>query len=139
MKVKDFAKALKTEPSVLLERMQSAGLSHKSESDEITPSDKQALLLFLKDRKSGPKKVVTTSDGDIKAKPKPSATKKLPLVKALLTILRLSEKLQQNNSKSSKRKEKTRSKKPLGSSKNKPKLPKNLFQERHKNPLNLSM
>ena len=76
MKVKDFAKALKTEPSVLLERMQSAGLSHKSESDEITPSDKQALLLFLKDRKSGPKKVVTTSDGDIKAKPKPSATKK---------------------------------------------------------------
>ena len=76
MKVKDFAKALKTEPSVLLERMQSAGLSHKSESDEITPSDKQALLLFLKDRKSGPKKVVTTSDGEIKAKPKPSATKK---------------------------------------------------------------
>ena len=56
--------------------MQSAGLSHKSESDEITPSDKQALLLFLKDRKSGPKKVVTTSDGDIKAKPKSSATKK---------------------------------------------------------------
>ncbi len=76
MKVKDFAKALKTEPSVLLERMQSAGLSHKSESDDITPSDKQALLLFLKDRKSGPKKVVTTSDGDIKAKPKPSTTKK---------------------------------------------------------------
>ena len=76
MKVKDFAKALKTEPSVLLERMQSAGLSHKSESDEITPSDKQALLLFLKDRKSGPKKVVTTSDGDIKAKLKSSATKK---------------------------------------------------------------
>jgi len=76
MKVKDFAKALKTEPSVLLERMQSAGLSHKSESDEITPSDKQALLLFLKDRKSGPKKVVTTSDGDIKAKPKSPATKK---------------------------------------------------------------
>ena len=76
MKVKDFAKALKTEPSVLLERMQSAGLSHKSESDEITPSDKQALLLFLKDRKSGPKKVVTTSDGDIKAKSKSSATKK---------------------------------------------------------------
>ena len=76
MKVKDFAKALKTEPSVLLERMQSAGLSHKSESDEITPSDKQALLLFLKDRKSGPKKVVTTADGDIKAKSKSSATKK---------------------------------------------------------------
>ena len=139
MKVKDFAKALKTEPSVLLERMQSAGLSHKSESDEITPSDKQALLLFLKDRKSGPKKVVTTSDGDIKAKPNPLQQKKLHLVKALLTILRLSEKLQQNNSKSSKRKEKTRSKKLLGSSKNKPKLPKNLFQERHKNPLNLSM
>ena len=77
MKVKDFAKALKTEPSVLLERMQSAGLSHKSESDEITPSDKQALLLFLKDRKSVPKKVVTTPDGEIKAKSKTSsATKK---------------------------------------------------------------
>jgi len=54
MKVKDFAKALKTEPSVLLERMQSAGLSHKSESDEITPSDKQALLLFFKRSKIGP-------------------------------------------------------------------------------------
>ena len=77
MKVKDFAKALKTEPSVLLERMQSAGLSHKSESDDITPSDKQALLLFLKDRKSVPKKVVTTPDGEIKAKSKTSsATKK---------------------------------------------------------------
>ncbi len=81
MKVKDFAKALNTEPSVLLERMQSAGLNHKSESDEITPSDKKALLLFLKDRKSAPKKVVTTSDGDIKAKPKSSATKKTGLGK----------------------------------------------------------
>ena len=78
MKVKDFAKALKTEPSILLERMQSAGLSHKSESDDITPSDKQALLLFLKDRKSGPKKVITTSDGEIKAKPKSSRTSKKP-------------------------------------------------------------
>ncbi len=33
--VKDFAKVLKISDSALLERMQNAGLQHKSSSDEI--------------------------------------------------------------------------------------------------------
>tara|TARA_B100000795_G_scaffold164523_1_gene123747 strand:+ start:2222 stop:4489 length:2268 start_codon:yes stop_codon:yes gene_type:complete len=50
--VKDFSKVLKISESALLERMQNAGLSHKSASDEITPADKSALLRSLKNRKS---------------------------------------------------------------------------------------
>ncbi len=61
--VKTFAKALKIEPKVLLERMESAGLKHKSENDEITAADKKELLLFLKDRKSTPRKI-TSTQGD---------------------------------------------------------------------------
>jgi len=61
--VKTFAKALKIEPKVLLERMESAGLKHKSENDEITAADKKELLLFLKDRKSTPLKI-TGTQGD---------------------------------------------------------------------------
>ena len=61
--VKTFAKALKIEPKVLLERMESAGLKHKSENDEITAADKKELLLFLKDRKSTPRKI-TGTQGD---------------------------------------------------------------------------
>ena len=61
--VKTFAKALKIEPNVLLERMESAGLKHKSENDEITAADKKELLLFLKDRKSTPRKI-TGTQGD---------------------------------------------------------------------------
>ena len=50
--VKNFAKTLKISESALLERMQNAGLSHKSGSDEITPADKSALLKSLKNRKA---------------------------------------------------------------------------------------
>ena len=45
--VKTFAKALKIEPAVLLERMKSAGLKHKSENEEITATDKNELLFFI--------------------------------------------------------------------------------------------
>jgi translation initiation factor IF-2 len=50
--VKDFAKTLKISDKALIERMQKAGLSSFKSSDEITPSDKQALLKFLKGAKS---------------------------------------------------------------------------------------
>ena len=50
--VKDFAKTLKIPDKALIERMQKAGLSHSKSSDEITPSDKQALLKFLKGTKT---------------------------------------------------------------------------------------
>jgi len=48
--VKDFSKALKIDPSVLLERMRAAGLDHARDTDEVTPQDKQKLLLFLKEK-----------------------------------------------------------------------------------------
>ena len=60
--VKTFAKALKIEPKVLLERMESAGLKHKSENEEITATDKKELLLFLKDRKSSPRKITSAQN-----------------------------------------------------------------------------
>ena len=60
--VKTFAKALKIEPAVLLERMKSAGLKHKSENEEITATDKKELLLFLKDRKSSPRKITSAQN-----------------------------------------------------------------------------
>ena len=72
--VKTFAKALKIEPKVLLERMESAGLKHKSENDEITAADKKELLLFLKDRKSTPLKI-TGTQGD-KTSPSKKKTSK---------------------------------------------------------------
>ena len=62
--VKDFSKTLKISESALLERMQNAGLPHKSGSDEITPSDKSALLKSLKNRKSQTSSV--SSDSGIK-------------------------------------------------------------------------
>ena len=61
--VKDFAKTLKISDKALLERMQNAGLSHSKSSDEITPSDKQALLKFLKGNKSSQSKSVTSESG----------------------------------------------------------------------------
>ncbi len=62
--VKDFAKTLKISDSVLLERMQRAGLSHSKNSDEITASDKQALLKSLKSGKpSSISKSVTSGSG----------------------------------------------------------------------------
>ena len=62
--VKNFAKTLKISESALLERMQNAGLSHKSGSDEITPADKSALLKSLKNRKAQTSTV--SSDSGIK-------------------------------------------------------------------------
>ena len=70
--VKTFAKALKIEPAVLLERMKSAGLKHKSENEEITAADKKELLLFLKDRKSSPRKITSAQNDQA------SASKKKP-------------------------------------------------------------
>ena len=62
--VKDFAKTLKISDSALLERMQKAGLSHSKNSDEITASDKQALLKSLKSAKpSSVSKSVTSGSG----------------------------------------------------------------------------
>tara|TARA_B100001250_G_scaffold406863_1_gene426625 strand:+ start:743 stop:3010 length:2268 start_codon:yes stop_codon:yes gene_type:complete len=61
--VKDFAKTLKISDKALLERMQNAGLSHSKGSDEVTPSDKQALLKFLKGNKSSNSKSVTSESG----------------------------------------------------------------------------
>ena len=61
--VKDFAKTLKISDKALLERMQKAGLSHTKASDEVTPSDKQALLKFLKGNKSSQPKSVTSESG----------------------------------------------------------------------------
>ena len=61
--VKDFAKTLKIPDKALIERMQKAGLSHSKSSDEITPSDKQALLKFLKGSKKSSSKSVTSESG----------------------------------------------------------------------------
>ncbi len=61
--VKDFAKTLKISDKALLERMQKAGLNHKKNSDEVTASDKQALLKFLKGSKSSSSKSVTSESG----------------------------------------------------------------------------
>jgi translation initiation factor IF-2 len=61
--VKDFAKTLKIPDKSLIERMQKAGLSHSKSSDEITPSDKQALLKFLKGTKTSSSKSVTSESG----------------------------------------------------------------------------
>ncbi len=61
--VKDFAKTLKIADKTLIERMQKAGLSHSKASDEVTPSDKQALLKYLKGSKSAASKSVTSESG----------------------------------------------------------------------------
>ena len=73
--VKDFAKTLKISDKALLERMQKAGLSHKKNSDEVTPSDKQALLKSLKGAKSTPSKSITSESGvKVTSKGKSSTT-----------------------------------------------------------------
>ena len=62
--VKDFAKTLKISDAALIERMKNAGLSHAKSSDEITASDKQALLKSLKGAKASPaSKSVTSGSG----------------------------------------------------------------------------
>ena len=62
--VKDFAKTLKISDAALIERMKNAGLSHSKSSDEITASDKQALLKSLKGAKASPaSKSITSGSG----------------------------------------------------------------------------
>ena len=72
--VKDFAKTLKISDKALIERMQKAGLSHTKSSDEITPSDKQALLKFLKGAKSPTKSVTSESGVTVTSKGKSSSS-----------------------------------------------------------------
>ena len=67
--VKDFAKTLKISDKVLLERMQLAGLSHKTADDEVTPADKQALLKYLKGSTKTSTVKVGSSGVNVTAKP----------------------------------------------------------------------
>ena len=64
--VKDFAKTLKITDKSLLDRMQKAGLKHSKGTDEITPSDKQALLKSLKGVQSSPTSKSITSESGVK-------------------------------------------------------------------------
>ena len=72
--VKDFAKTLKISDKALIERMQKAGLSHKSGSDEVTASDKQALLRFLKGSKTQSKSIKSESGVTVTSKGKSSSS-----------------------------------------------------------------
>ena len=72
--VKDFAKTLKISDKALLERMQKAGLKHSSESDEVTASDKQALLKFLKGAKTQSKSIKSESGVTVTSKGKSSSS-----------------------------------------------------------------
>ena len=67
--VKDFAKTLKISDKVLLERMQLAGLLHKTADDEVTPADKQALLKYLKGNTKTSTVKVGSSGVNVTAKP----------------------------------------------------------------------
>jgi translation initiation factor IF-2 len=78
--VKDFAKTLKISDSVLLERMQNAGLSHSKNTDEVTAADKQALLKSLKSAKA-PSKSITSGSG-VTVTSKGKTTKETEAVKS---------------------------------------------------------
>ena len=71
--VKDFAKTLKITDKALIERMQKAGLEHSKSSDEVTASDKQALLKSLKGSKSPSKSVTSESGVKVTSKGKASS------------------------------------------------------------------
>ena len=73
--VKDFAKTLKISDKALIERMQKAGLEHSKSSDEVTASDKQALLKSLKGFKSSSKSVTSESGVKVTSKGKASSIK----------------------------------------------------------------
>ena len=73
--VKDFAKTLKISDKALIERMQKAGLEHSKSSDEVTASDKQALLKSLKGSKSSSKSVTSESGVKVTSKGKASSIK----------------------------------------------------------------
>ena len=70
--VKDFAKTLKISDKALIDRMQKAGLSHSNESDEVTASDKQALLRFLKGTKTQSQSIKSDSGVTVTSKGKSS-------------------------------------------------------------------
>jgi translation initiation factor IF-2 len=70
--VKDFAKTLKISDKALIDRMQKAGLSHSSASDEVTASDKQALLRFLKGTKTQSQSIKSDSGVTVTSKGKSS-------------------------------------------------------------------
>ncbi len=70
--VKDFAKTLKISDKALIDRMQKAGLSHSSSSDEVTASDKQALLRFLKGTKTQSQSIKSDSGVTVTSKGKSS-------------------------------------------------------------------
>ncbi len=72
--VKNFAKTLKISDKALLDRMQNAGLSHTKSSDEITASDKQALLKSLKGSKASSQSVTSESGVTVTSKGKASST-----------------------------------------------------------------
>ena len=74
--VKDFAKTLKISDKVLLERMQLAGLSHKTVDDEVTPADKQALLKYLKGNTKTSTVKVGSSGVNVTAKPSAKSASK---------------------------------------------------------------
>ena len=73
--VKDFAKTLKITDKALIERMQKAGLEHSKSSDEVSASDKQALLKSLKGSKSSSKSVTSESGVKVTSKGKASSIK----------------------------------------------------------------
>ena len=72
--VKDFAKTLKISDKALIERMQKAGLNHSSESDEVTASDKQALLRFLKGTKAQSRSIKSESGVTVTSKGKSASS-----------------------------------------------------------------
>ena len=72
--VKDFARTLKISDKALIERMQKAGLSHSRGSDEVTASDKQALLKFLKGAKTQSKSIKSESGVTVTSKGKSSSS-----------------------------------------------------------------
>ena len=80
--VKDFAKTLKISDTALIERMKNAGLSHSKNSDEITASDKQALLRSLKGGKGTPAAKSVTSGSGITVTSKGKSLKEGDTVKS---------------------------------------------------------
>jgi translation initiation factor IF-2 len=80
--VKDFAKTLKISDTALIERMKNAGLSHSKSSDEITASDKQALLRSLKGGKGTPAAKSVTSGSGITVTSKGKSSKEGDTVKS---------------------------------------------------------
>ena len=87
--VKDFAKTLKISDKALIERMQKAGLSHSRGSDEVTASDKQALLKFLKGAKTQSKSIKSESGVTVTSKGKSSSS--TTTKKVIRTILKQKE------------------------------------------------